>query len=281
MSEHSLAARTLLLVDDEPNIINALKRTFRREGYIILTANSGPEGLEILANHDVHVILSDQRMPEMTGVEFLRNVKDLYPKTIRIALSGYTDLESITSAINEGAIYKFLTKPWDDEQLRDNVRKSFAHYEMESENLRLTADLQKVNEQLSILNQNLEQKVLEKSREINLNMHLLQISQEILEHLPVGVLGVDEQGMIALSNRRADALLHNDNGESLLGSYIMHYLPAELLTCVDDSDAHTCQSRFFELPNGVSLQVTISPMGVSSRSNGKIIVISTHHYPLP
>ena len=281
MNERSHEARTLLLVDDEPNIINALKRTFRREGYLILTANSGAEGLAILAEHDVHVILSDQRMPEMTGVEFLRNVKNLYPKTIRIALSGYTDLESITSAINEGAIYKFLTKPWDDEQLRDNVRKSFAYYEMESENLRLSTDLQKVNEQLSILNQNLEQKVLEKSREINLNMHLLQISQEILEHLPVGVLGVDEQGMIALSNRQADALLHNINGESLLGADIMQYLPPELLNCVDASDSHVHEGGIFELPNGTTLQVTISPMGLSSRSNGKIIVISTHHRSSP
>lgn len=278
MDQLSNAPRVLLLVDDEPNIINALKRTFRREGYVILTAGSGAEGLQILAEHDVHVILSDQRMPEMTGVEFLRNVKNLYPKTIRIALSGYTDLESITSAINEGAIYKFLTKPWDDEQLRDNVRKSFAYYEMESENLRLAADLQKVNEQLSQLNQNLEQKVIEKSREINFSMQLLQISQEILEYLPVGVLGVDEQGMIALSNRQADTLLHGINHESLLGADIMQYIPAELLNRVDVSDNRACEGEIVDLPNGTTLKVTISPMGVSSRSNGKIIVISSHHY---
>src|SRR6185369_3349926 len=107
--------RTVLLVDDEENMISSLKRLLRREGYRILSAGGGSEGLEILANNRVDVIVSDQRMPQMTGVEFLRRVKTLYPDTVRIVLSGYTELQSITDAINEGAIYKFLTKPWDDE----------------------------------------------------------------------------------------------------------------------------------------------------------------------
>nr|MBL8411545.1 EAL domain-containing protein [Dechloromonas sp.] len=118
-------AQTLLLVDDEPNILNSLSRLLRREGYSILTATSPTEAFDLLAKHPVQVILSDQRMPDMSGTEFFARVRQLYPDTIRIVLTGYTDLDSVTSAINRGAIYKFLTKPWDDDQLRDQVREAF------------------------------------------------------------------------------------------------------------------------------------------------------------
>jgi DNA-binding NtrC family response regulator len=117
--------QTLLLLDDEENILRALARLLRRDGYKILMATRAQDAFELLAKHDVQVIISDQRMPEMSGTEFLSRVKDLYPHTIRIVLSGYTDLKSVTDAINKGAIYKFLTKPWDDEQLRQNISQAF------------------------------------------------------------------------------------------------------------------------------------------------------------
>lgn len=126
--------RTLLLVDDEVNISIALKRLLRRDGYCILTATSGMEGLELLATHPVEVVVSDQRMPGMSGAEFLRRVKKLYPDTIRMMLSGYTDLKSVTDAINEGSIYKFMTKPWEDEQIRELVREAFQWYELKEKN---------------------------------------------------------------------------------------------------------------------------------------------------
>jgi diguanylate cyclase (GGDEF)-like protein/PAS domain S-box-containing protein len=117
--------QTLLLVDDEPNIINSLTRLLRREAYQILMASSPLEAFEVLAKHPVQVILSDQRMPDMSGTEFFSRVRQLYPDTIRIVLTGYTDLDSVTDAINRGAIYKFLTKPWDDDLLREQVREAF------------------------------------------------------------------------------------------------------------------------------------------------------------
>ena len=120
--------RTLLLVDDEPDILNSLKRLLRRSGYRILTANSAAEGLEQLALHNVQVVVSDQRMPVMSGSEFLGRVKVLYPETMRIVLSGYTELAALTDAINRGAIYKFVTKPWDDEELREVIREAFVTY---------------------------------------------------------------------------------------------------------------------------------------------------------
>ena len=121
--------RAVLVVDDEPGILSSMRRLLRHDGYEIFTANSGREGFDILARNDIQVILCDQRMPEMNGTEFLSRVRLLYPNTIRIVLSGYTDLESISGAINRGAIYKFLTKPWDDELLRENIREAFRHHD--------------------------------------------------------------------------------------------------------------------------------------------------------
>jgi len=123
MPTHALP--TLLLVDDEPNILNSLSRLFRREGYHIMTAESPAAGFELLAQHPVQVVLCDQRMPEMSGTEFLARVRQLYPETVRIVLTGYTDLDSVTAAINRGAVFKFLTKPWDDDQLREQIREAF------------------------------------------------------------------------------------------------------------------------------------------------------------
>ncbi len=122
-------ARTLLIVDDEPDILAALRCSLRGGGYRILSAGSAREGLEILACNAVHVILSDQCMPEMSGTEFMDRVKELHPNTVRIVLSGYTNLESITRAVNEGTLYKFISKPWDNDLLREHMRDAFRYYE--------------------------------------------------------------------------------------------------------------------------------------------------------
>jgi diguanylate cyclase (GGDEF)-like protein/PAS domain S-box-containing protein len=121
---------TLLLLDDEDNVLSALKRLLRQDNYRIFTATNAKAGFEILANHKVGVILSDQRMPDVTGVEFLRRVKALYPGSVRLVLSGYTDLASVTDAINKGSIYRFLTKPWDDSLLRAHIAEAFRRYSM-------------------------------------------------------------------------------------------------------------------------------------------------------
>jgi diguanylate cyclase (GGDEF)-like protein/PAS domain S-box-containing protein len=121
--------RVLLLVDDESNVISALKRILRRDGYRILSAGGAQEGLELLAKHPVGVILSDQRMPGMTGIEFLSKVKVMYPNIVRMVLSGYTEVSTMTEAINRGAIYKFLTKPWEDAPLRATIKEAFLRHE--------------------------------------------------------------------------------------------------------------------------------------------------------
>ncbi len=123
-------ARTLLILDDEENIRRSLTRLLRRDGYRILEASCAAEAFELLATNRVQVILSDQRMPSMSGTAFLSQVKEMYPDTVRMVLSGFTDLASVTEAINRGAIYKFLTKPWDDESLRAQVLEAFRRHEL-------------------------------------------------------------------------------------------------------------------------------------------------------
>jgi diguanylate cyclase (GGDEF)-like protein/PAS domain S-box-containing protein len=120
--------KTLLLVDDDADVLDLLQGLLRQDGYNVLSAGSGAEGLEILARNEVHVVVCDQRMPVMTGSEFLDRVKELHPDTLRIILSGYADLESIMDAINRGAIYRFYKKPWEGDAMRENIRDAFRHY---------------------------------------------------------------------------------------------------------------------------------------------------------
>jgi diguanylate cyclase (GGDEF)-like protein/PAS domain S-box-containing protein len=119
------AEKTLLVLDDDPQVLAALKRLFQLEGYRVLTAESAKEGFELMADHQVAVVISDQRMPVMSGCEFLSRIKKLYPDSIRIILSGHADLDSVTDAINNGAAYKFLSKPWDEKCLLETVNEAF------------------------------------------------------------------------------------------------------------------------------------------------------------
>lgn len=196
----SVKTRTLLLVDDEDSILLALKRLLRREGYRILSASSGAEGLELLAKNDVDVIVSDQRMPNMTGEEFLRLAKELYPETVRMVLSGYADMQSITNAINQGAIYKFLSKPWEDQPLKDSILEAFRRKELSDENVRLTSEVAQINTDLNRSNTALAALLAEQSRRSLVGQAALSTAQQTLHLLPVPVLGLDPSGMVVLRN---------------------------------------------------------------------------------
>lgn len=123
----------LLLVDDEVNILKSLGRelTFFNELYQVHTAQNAEEALELLSLHNIQVVISDQRMPQMTGTQLISQIKRLYPYTVCMILSGYTDFNAVQDAINEGQIYKFLNKPWTTEELIKNVNNAFDHYELE------------------------------------------------------------------------------------------------------------------------------------------------------
>ena len=218
---HPPSTKTLLLVDDEQNIVSALKRLLRRDGYEILTANSGLEGLAILSQHPVDVIISDQRMPGMTGVEFLSQVKEIYPNTIRLVLSGYTELKSVTDAINEGAVFRFLTKPWDDEKLRECVKEAFQYKNFSDENRELSIKAQTSNFELAVANRQLAEMIDKKQNQIAIHTQSLDIVREALRHTSVALLGLDDAHLVAFINEAAITLfssIHLNFGDELLFS---------------------------------------------------------------
>ena len=217
--------RTLLLVDDEENILASLKRLLRRGDYHTGTATSAAEGLQRLAESDGDVIVSDQRMPNMTGVEFLRRAKDLYPHTVRIVLSGYTELQSITDAINEGAIYKFLTKPWEDDLLRANIEEAFRQKELADENRRLDQEVRAANTELADLNQRLQAALARQHEELSVVEDRGRHAMEVLYNVPVPLIGFDVEGLIAFANQDAEAML--PGVRALIGCYAQDGLPAE------------------------------------------------------
>lgn len=139
---------TLLFVDDEEGVLSAMRRIFMEENYTILTATSGEKALELLGNHAVHLVVSDHRMPGMTGAELLKAIKDQWPETIRIMLTGHADVNSIMGAVQDGAVYKFITKPWNDEDLRLTVSLALQQYVLQHDNRKLR-DLARVQRKRS------------------------------------------------------------------------------------------------------------------------------------
>ena len=173
---------TILLVDDEISITKSLQRLFRKDGYMILSASSGEEGLDVIKNHGklVSLIISDQRMPAMTGAQFLEKAKELAPHAVRFLLTGYSDMEAMVDAVNKGEIHRFFTKPWNDDDLLLQVKQALEQYELTFENRRLLILTRKQNNELNELNKNLEKKVEERSKEIlEKNEELSQLNKEL------------------------------------------------------------------------------------------------------
>jgi len=261
----SARQRTLLLVDDEAETVTALGRLLRRDGYRILTACSARDALELLAKNDVGVIISGQCMPEMTGVEFFRRVKELHPETVRIVLSDHTELQSVPDAINEGAVYEFLAKPWNDELLRANVRGAFRHHELASENEHRSGELKAANAQLSDVDHKLQQPLSEKSRQVQQDEISLKIAQESMHCISLPVVGVDGDGMVALANARAEAMF--GNGVPLLGSLIGE---TPLAGCI--SGAVVGKTEVAEV-RGQRFSVLCQALGNASRARGRLLVL--------
>jgi two-component system response regulator HupR/HoxA len=149
--------RTVLFVDDEEKVLSSLRRGLLDEPYNTLFANGGNEALEILKQQEVHVIVTDMRMPEMGGLELLRIVKEDYPHIVRMVLSGYTQVSTVLTAINQGEIYKYITKPWKlEEEFKPSIREAIEHYNLQGERDRLAAEAKQNKDELG-------DKVLEKS----------------------------------------------------------------------------------------------------------------------
>ena len=142
---------SILIVDDEPAIISALKRALIEEPFDIFTAKNGMEGLEVLKANRIKIVISDEKMPGMTGSEFLSRVKELFPETIRIMLTGAASIESAIKAVNNGEIYRFFTKPWNDIELKLAIRSAIEKYDLEAENTRLLKTVRRQSSELEQL----------------------------------------------------------------------------------------------------------------------------------
>lgn len=171
---------TVLLVDDEANILSSLRRLFRSEGYRTLTAEGGQAGLAILEAEPVDLVVSDMRMPEMDGAQFLERVRAKWPDTMRLLLTGYADVSSIMKAINRGEIYRYITKPWDDDDMVLIVRQALERKALEEERRRLQEITARQNEELSVLNATLEKKVEARTIELKKACDGLSVSNEKL-----------------------------------------------------------------------------------------------------
>lgn len=163
-----LPAWRILCVDDEPNIVAALRRLFRGSGYSVSTATSGAEALELLAQSPVDLVFSDMRMPHMDGAQFLAQVRERWPDTVRVLLTGYSDIKSTIEAINSGEVYRYITKPWDDIEILTTARQVFERQNLEREKRRLESLLQDKNKELTELNATLEEKVVARTSELSL-----------------------------------------------------------------------------------------------------------------
>jgi response regulator RpfG family c-di-GMP phosphodiesterase len=161
-------AFTILCVDDEANILSALRRLFRPHGYTVLVAGGGDEGLETLAREHVDLIISDMRMPGMDGATFLAKARQQYPDTVRLLLTGYADMESTIAAINAGQIARYIAKPWNDQDVILTVREALERKALERDKVRLEALTLRQNEELKDLNASLEQKVEARTSELKI-----------------------------------------------------------------------------------------------------------------
>ncbi|MBI5901298.1 MAG: response regulator [Rhodocyclales bacterium] len=211
MSDPTDAPVTLLLVDDEPSILSSLRRLLRPTGYVVHTAESGAAGLAILEREAIDLVISDMRMPEMTGAQFLEQVRNRWPATMRILLTGYADVSSTIDAINRGEIFRYVSKPWDEDQLKLTIRDALESSRLRKENARLLALTRAQNEELAQLNAGLEQKVAERTAEVEQVNSFLQLAndslkQNFLVSIKVfsGFMELRGEAMVGHSRRVAD-----------------------------------------------------------------------------
>ncbi|MFZ2161752.1 MAG: HD domain-containing phosphohydrolase [Sideroxyarcus sp.] len=172
---------TLLLVDDEANVLSSLKRLFRPFGYRIFTAEGGAQGLEIMQRETVDLVISDMRMPEMDGAQFLQKVYEQWPDTVRILLTGYAEISATIDAVNKGHIYRYISKPWEDNDIVLAIKQALRQKQLEKANQGLEELTRKQNEELKDLNANLEQKVKARTEEVRQTMGFLEVAHEKLK----------------------------------------------------------------------------------------------------
>ncbi len=231
--------KTIMIVDDEEYVLNSLKRLLYRDGYRILTALSAEEGYKIVTENEVQLIISDQRMPGESGTEFLAKIRVDFPDIIRTIISGYTDVDSITESINKGHIYKFFYKPWDENNLRLEIKQCLEQYELVRKNRELNELIVKKNKELEIINNelvrintNLESIVEERTKDLEIQNKALELFRAIIEDMPLPVIGISSDGMIVMRNKKALEITHGNPGLEV-GNYISDCFSFDLNEGID------------------------------------------------
>lgn len=271
-SEQQESKPTLLLVDDEESILAALKRLLRRK-YKILSTTDGVEALSILQENanNIDVIIVDQRMPKMSGIDFLKQVKLHNPEIVRVVLSAYLDIETVTEAVNQGFIYKFIVKPWDEKILLDSIAEACEYRKLCNHNRELTKKLQQKNKLLSDANDLLQKGLDDNNHKLLINSKMIGLFHEILELLPFPILGIDPVNMIAATNQAAENLFGHHS--LLLGSNALLVLPQEIShhlvnNCYCNVDDDYEKSEDFEWNN---YKVVVRKLGFNDLQ-GKLLV---------
>lgn len=218
----------VLIVDDEESILRSVQRLLRNQPYEVVTAGGAKEAIAIFERETVHLVMADHRMPGRTGVELLREIRDRWPETIRIILSGYTEVKAIIGAVNDGEVYKYFTKPWNDEEIKINLRRALEQYDLQAENRRLTEEIVAQNERLRQLNALLDQRAADATAGFT-------SFQRMLDGVEVMVLTIDAHGLIVAANAPAMRLTTTERPE-LIGTQAHRVLPAQLHPAIDGSD---------------------------------------------
>ena len=264
---------TILFVDDEKSVLNSLKRLLRKEEYRILTALSAKDALNVMEKEEaVSIVVSDHRMPEMSGIDFLARVKIDYPDVIRIILTGYTEVNAITESVNQGHIYKFFLKPWDDNQLKLELRQALEQYRLIKANKNLHEKVFEKNKELEEINENLELLVKERTVDLEVQNQALELSRVILDDLPIPVIGVSVEGMIVFMNSKV-SLLTSGNDMIELGKNILDYFPIDVKEQILESisSGNPCFVEAYR-SNEDSYDIDMVPL--SGSFTGKGVVLS-------
>ncbi|HKN87568.1 MAG TPA: response regulator [Nitrospiraceae bacterium] len=262
----------ILCVDDEPGIARAIRRILKAEPVNVLIAASGPEGLEILRKQSVSLVLTDYRMPEMNGIEFLEQAAPLCPDAFRMILTGYAEAHVLVEAVNRGQIYKILYKPFQEEDIKLTVRSGLEHHARNRENRVLLEELAQRNKQLAILNQKLKTGLEGTKADLTISSTALGMAQQLLNEIPAAVIGMEPSGQIVFSNRLANTWFAPQTPlriSSLVGTWTTDVLPEPIQEHLKDMIAapplKTKMMRLQVTPS-LALQVTFQALsnGVGS-----------------
>lgn len=212
----------ILCVDDEENILHSLKRMLRHEPYRVFTANNSHDALRIIQDHEIQLVMTDQRMPEISGIELLQKIKEINPNIVRVVLSGYAEIHVVVEAVNQGEVFRFLAKPWRDEELKMDIRACLEQYALRNHNHKLTEELLEKNQKLEELNEALNQTIKERSEYLNL-------TQEVIDSIPFPILGIDKENYLVLINS-AYCHFFDDKHIGVPGSKIDNFLPEAIVS---------------------------------------------------